>query len=274
MQRKYNLAQSFLLTPVVLLYGLAAVAPLLVIIELSLQKGLATYLEVIASPLFFKTAINTLAISIETTVAAVVLGYLVSALLVQAKGGWRVLIMAMVLLPFWTSALIKNFAWAALLQDNGVINGLLMRLGLVTQPLTLLHTRFAVVVGMVHYVIPYAVFPIYSAMLAIDPALYRAAQSMGASRLSSSTHITLPLTRPGLYAAFLLVFIISIGFYITPIVLGSPRDMMVANLVDFYTHQLIDFSSASALAIVILVVTAFFIALYNSIPKEGQYGKI
>lgn len=182
--------------------------------------------------------------------------------------------MAAVLLPFWTAALIKNFAWSALLQDNGVINLALMHLGVISQPLPLLHTRLAVVIGMVHYVIPYAVFPIYSAMLAIDQRLYRAAKSLGAPGWRTAFTVTLPLTRPGLYAGGLLVFIICLGFYITPVLLGSPREMMIANLVDFYTHQIIDFPTASALALVILVATAFLIALYHSIPKEGQYGKI
>ncbi|MDR5758820.1 ABC transporter permease [Caballeronia sp. LZ035] len=274
MPRRFNLTQSLMLTPVLILYGLAAATPILMIAQLSFKKGLGTFGDLFASPIFLRIAQNTLVISLETTLVAVLLAYAIAALLAQSGERARAWIMAAILLPFWTAALIKNFAWSALLQDNGVINLALIHLGIVSHPLPLLHTRLAVVIGMVHYVIPYAVFPIYSSMLAIDPRLYRAAKSLGAPGWRTVVSVTLPLTRPGLYAGGLLVFIICLGFYITPVLLGSPREMMVANLVDFYTHQIIDFPMASALALVILIATAFLIALYHSIPKEGQYGKI
>lgn len=274
MPRRFNLPQSLMLTPVLVLYGLAAATPIFMIAQLSLKNGLGTFETLFVSPIFVRIVENTVVISIETTIVAVVLAYAIAALLTQSSERTRAWIMAAVLLPLWTAALIKNFAWSALLQDNGVINLALMHLGLVSQPLPLLHTRLAVVIGMVHYVIPYAVFPIYSSMLAIDSRLYRAAKSLGAPSWRTAIAVTLPLTRPGLYAGGLLVFIICLGFYITPVVLGSPREMMVANLVDFYAHQIIDFPTASALALVILIATAFLIALYHSIPKEGQYGKI
>jgi ABC-type spermidine/putrescine transport system permease subunit I len=161
-----------------------------------------------------------------------------------------------------------------LLQDNGPINNALIGLGLIAQPLTLLHNRFAVVLGMVHYALPYAVFPIYSAMLAIDDRLDRAARSLGAPTAAVIWLIVLPLTRPGVYAASLLVFIISASFYITPLVLGSPKEMMIANLVDFYTHQIVDFGTASALSVIILVAAGVLIAVYQTMPKEGQHGAV
>ncbi len=203
---------------------------------------------------------------------SVLLAYPIAAWLWRSRGITRMVLLAFVLLPFWTAALIKNFAWAVLLQDNGPINQALMAAGLIAGPLTLLHNRFALVVGIVHYTLPCAVFPIYTAMLAIDGRLERAARSLGASSASAAWFVILPLTRPGVYAAALLVFIICTGFYITPVVLGSPRELMVANLVDFCAHQLVDFGAAAALSVLVIVAGSILVAIYQAMPKEGQHG--
>ena len=178
------------------------------------------------------------------------------------------------LLPFWTAVLIKNFAWAALLQDNGLINTILLNSGLTSAPLTLLHNRLAVVVGMVHYVLPYAVFPIFNAMQAIDGRIERAARSLGARTGAVLWLIVFPLTLPGVYSAAALVFVVSIGFFITPVILGAPSDMMIANLVNYYVHELVDFGAGSALAILILAAVVPLIILQQSLPREGAYGAV
>lgn len=267
-------AQSLLLLPLICVYGCLAVLPIAIVIKMSIESGAGTFVRLLTSPLFLRTIQNTLVIGAETTFISVVLGYILAALLWRSDGLLRLALFGFVLLPFWTSALIKNFAWAVLLQDNGPINNALIGLGLIAQPLTLLHNRFAVVLGMVHYALPYAVFPIYSAMLAIDDRLDRAARSLGAPTAAVIWLIVLPLTRPGVYAASLLVFIISASFYITPLVLGSPKEMMIANLVDFYTHQIVDFGTASALSVIILVAAGVLIAVYQTMPKEGQHGAV
>ena len=138
-------------------------------------------------------------------------------------------------------------------QDNGLVNTLLQESGLTSAPVTLLHNRFAVIVGMVHYVLPYAVFPIFNAMQAIDSNVERAARSLGAKTGSVIWLIVFPLTLPGVYSAALLVFVVSIGFFITPVILGAPSDMMIANLVKYYVHELVDFNAGSALAVLILL---------------------
>lgn len=264
--------QASLLIPLVVLYGGLLLLPLFTVFSMSMEKGFASFSKVLSSSIFLRTVENTIVISLMTTVFAVFLGYLLATLLWRTSGWARLAVFGFVLLPFWTSVLIKNFAWAFLLQDNGIINGMLMSAGIVDAPLPLLHNRFAVIVGMVHYVLPYAVFPIYTAMLSIDLRLDRAARSLGASTASVLFHVTLPLTRPGIYAASLLVFIISTSFYVTPIILGSPGDMMIANLVSFYTNSLVDFGAGAALSILILLAAGVLISLYQSIPKEGQHG--
>ena len=176
----------WLLLPVALLYCIFAVLPIGMILRYSLADGGAHYRAVLASPLLRRITENTVVISLTTTVVAVVLGFLLASALWRARPAMRAVLLAFILLPFWTAVLIKNFAWATLLQDNGVINTLLQTLGLTDAPVTLLHNRLAVIIGMVHYVLPYAVFPIYTALRGIDPRVERAARSLGAGTPASS----------------------------------------------------------------------------------------
>jgi ABC-type spermidine/putrescine transport system permease subunit I len=129
-----------------------------------------------------------------------------------------------------------------------------------------------VIIGMVHYVLPYAVFPIYTAMQGIDRRLEQAARSLGAPARHVVWRIILPLTLPGVTSAGLLVFIISCGFFITPVILGAPSDMMVANLVDYYVHVVVDFNSAAALAVLILLAVLPLIIVQQLLPREGVHG--
>jgi ABC-type spermidine/putrescine transport system permease subunit I len=264
----------WLLLPALFLYGLLMGVPFFFILRLSLSDGLEHYRDVLASPVLGRVVENTLVISAATTLVTLVLAYIYAAALWRAGPLLRSLLFGLVLLPFWTGVLVKNFAWAALLQDNGAVNDLLRGLGLVEGRLSLLHNRLAVIIGMVHYVLPYAVFPIYAAMIAIDRQLERAARSLGAPIRKVIWHVTIPLSLPGVYAAALLVFIISTGFFITPIILGSPGDMMMANMVDFYAHQIVDFDGAAALSVLVILVVSVLVFVYQRLPKEGQYGSV
>jgi ABC-type spermidine/putrescine transport system permease subunit I len=272
MPKRIPRGRIWLLLPGAVLYGLLIIVPLFLIAKLSLSGGFDHYRNVLSSPILGQVVENTLVISALTTAIAVSLAYIYAAALWRSGTSLRILLLGFILLPFWTGVLVKNFAWAALLQDNGAINGLLRGLGLVHGDVPLLHNRVAVIIGMVHYVLPYAVFPIYAAMIAINLQLERAARSLGAPTWKIIWLITIPLSLPGVYAAGLLAFIISTGFFITPVILGSPREMMIANLVDFYAHQIVDFEAASALAILVAAAIGVLIFIYQRLPKEGQYG--
>jgi ABC-type spermidine/putrescine transport system permease subunit I len=263
---------AWLLLPVGLLYGALALLPIGVILRLGLTDDGAPLLAVLHNPLLARAAENTVVISLLTTIFAVLLGMLLAVAVWRAPPALRSLLWACILLPFWTGVLIKNFAWASLLQDNGVVNALLLALGVTDHPLTLLHTRFAVIVGMVHYVLPYAVFPIFTSLRAIDPLLERAARSLGAAPRRVVWLVVLPLIVPGISNAALLVFIVSCGFFITPVILGAPSDMMIANLIDYYVHDMVDFNAAAALSLLILAAIAVLIVAQQMIPKEGQHG--
>ena len=261
---------AWLIVPLAILYGVFALLPLGMILRFSIANGFENFRDVLGSPLLLRVATNTLVISLATTAIALALAIPVAAALWRSGPKLRSLIMAFVLLPFWTAVLIKNFAWAVLLQDNGVVNGLLQAAGV--GPFTLLHNRLAVLIGMVHFVLPYAVFPIYTAMREIDRRLENAARSMGAGTAEVIWHVILPLIVPGIAAAALLVFIVSTGFFITPVILGSPSDMMVSNLVDYYVHELINFNNAAALAVLVALVLAPVVVLQQRVGKRGQYG--
>jgi putative spermidine/putrescine transport system permease protein len=262
----------WLLTPAVLLYGAFGLVPFAVILRFSLADGGAHFAAVLHSRLLLRVALNTLTISAITTAVALALGTLLAAAIWRSAGTIRTVLFGFVLLPFWTAVLIKNFAWAALLQDNGAINAALQATGLTNAPVTLLHNRLAVIIGMVHFVLPYAVFPILTAMQAIDGRVERAARSLGATTPSLIRHVLLPLVLPGLGSAGLLVFVVSAGFFITPVILGAPSDMMIANLVDYYVHELVDFNAAAALAIIVLAAVMPLVLLQQSLRLEGQHG--
>ncbi|WP_026556009.1 ABC transporter permease [Arthrobacter sp. 35W] len=256
-----------LLAPILAFDALLFLTPLGKLVGSSFSDN--AYQRVLSDPLVLRSLANTLTISLASTVVTVLLGYVIALVLWRSGTVMRVVLFAVVLLPFWTGILVKNFAWAVLLQDNGVVNSILQAIGLTDHPIELLHNRFAVIVGMVHCLLPYAVFPIFSSLASIDDRLALAARSLGAREISIFRRIILPLSAPGVSAAGLLVFIISTGFFITPVVMGGPGDMMIANQIDYYARQLTDFSGAAALAVVLTVLVSILVAVYQRVLKAG-----
>ena len=256
-----------LLAPILAFDLLLFLTPLGKLVQASFTDN--AYQRVLADPLVLRALANTLTISLASTVVTVALGYIIALVLWRAGNVTRVILFAVVLLPFWTGILVKNFAWAVLLQDNGIVNAFLQGIGVTGAPVPLLHNRFAVVVGMVHCLLPYAVFPIFSSLASIDDRLGLAARSLGARERSVFRRITLPLSTPGVSAAGLLVFIVSTGFFITPVVMGGPGDMMIANQIDYYARQLTDFSGAAALAVILTVMVSILVAVYQRVLKAG-----
>jgi ABC-type spermidine/putrescine transport system permease subunit I len=259
----------WLAAPVACAYAVLLAYPLYLTAKMSFEDGTASYGDVLSDPLFWPAVRNTLVITLLTTVITVVLAYVCAAALWKAKPLGRLVIAGFVLLPFWTGILVKNMAWTVLLQDSGVVNDVLDWLGF--GRLELLRHEPAVVIGMVHYLLPYAVLPIFAALNAIDDQLERAAVSLGASRSAVFRIVILPLSLPGVYAATLLVAIICTGFFITPVLLGSPSNSMVANLIDYYARTQVEFGRASALAVMVSLVVTLLVVVYQRLPKEGQY---
>jgi putative spermidine/putrescine transport system permease protein len=161
--------------------------------------------------------------------------------------------MILVLIPFWTSILVRSYAWMALLERHGVVNNLLMALHMIPRPVKLLNTRFSVCLAMVHVLLPFMVLPIYTTLRSMDWRLVRAAESLGSGPLATIRQVVLPLARPGIAAGVTLVFTLSIGFYITPVLVGASSDVMIAILINDQVGVL-NWPAASAMAAVLLAL--------------------
>jgi putative spermidine/putrescine transport system permease protein len=206
--------------------------------------------------------LRTFWIGFVVTGLCLLLGYPLAYKLASLPARISNLLLILVLLPFWTSLLVRTGAWVVLLQREGVINDLLAALGLVSAPLQLVYNRFGVYVAMTHILLPFMVLPLYSVMRGIPPEYMRAAASLGAGPMRAFLRVYLPQTVPGIGAGCLLVFILAIGYYITPALVGGANDQLVSYFVAFFTEQTINWGMASALGAVLLIVTLMLFALY------------
>lgn len=220
--------------------------------------------------IFRDILLRTLWIGLVVTAACLALGYPVAYLLATLPSTASNLLMILVLLPFWTSLLVRTSAWVVLLQSEGVINGLLLSLGFVDAPVAMIFNRFGVYVAMTHVLLPFMILPLYSVMKGISPAYMRAAGSLGAPPWLAFVRVYLPQTRPGIAAGCLLVFILAIGYYITPALVGGADDQMVSYFIAFYTSRTINWGLAAALATVLLVATSLLYGLYARLAGGGS----
>ena len=216
--------------------------------------GLGNYALLATSPAIARTLITTARICAITTVVATVLGYAVAYAITQASARRQRLMLAFVLLPLWVSVLARAFAWMTLLRREGLVNSWLMSAGLISQPWPLMWNEFGVIVGMVHYMLPFAILPIASHMRGLDTSLMPAATGLGASRMQAFTRIFLPLSMPGVVGAGGLVLIFSLGFYVTPVLLGGGRVMMVAEYISLQIQELLRWGVGAMLATTLVVV--------------------
>ena len=214
----------------------------------------AIYLDIFA---------RTFWMSLVITAICLVLAYPLAYLLANLPTRQGNLLMILVLLPFWTSILVRVAAWIVLLQSGGLINSALISLGIIEQPLQLVFNRSGVYVAMVHIMLPFMILPIYSVMKGISPSYMRAAVSLGCHPFASFWRVYFPQTLAGVGAGCLLVFILSIGYYITPALLGSPNDQMISYFVAFYTNTTINWGMATALGGLLLAATLVLYVVYS-----------
>ncbi|HYD68146.1 ABC transporter permease [Azospirillum sp.] len=214
--------------------------------------------------------LRTLGIGLGVTVLCLILGFPVAYLLASLPAGPSNLLMIFVLLPFWTSLLVRTCAWIVLLQSEGVVNGALQWLGLIEEPLRLIYNRVGVFVAMTHVLLPFMILPLYSVMKAISPAYVRAATSLGATPTQAFLRVYLPQTLPGIGAGGLLVFILAIGYYITPALVGGAADQMISYFIAFYTTDTVNWGLASALGAVLLLCTLVLAVVYGKLVHGQQ----
>ncbi|SEB17253.1 putative spermidine/putrescine transport system permease protein [Paraburkholderia sartisoli] len=208
---------------------------------------------------------RTISISATVTLLCLVLGYPVAWLLANLPAKSSNRLMLLVIVPFWTSLLVRTTAWYVLLQPGGVINSLLMGLGLVTHPLPLVFNRTGVLIGMTHVLLPYMILAIYSVMKSVSPVYVRAAQSLGAHPFTAFVRVYIPQTLPGVGAGCFLVFVLALGYYITPALLGGAGDEMISQLIAIQTNTQLNWGLAGALSAYLVIFTAIFYFLFNRI---------
>jgi ABC-type spermidine/putrescine transport system permease subunit I len=239
--------------------GVLFLYPVLRLLLLSVDDGsLAAFERAATDALYVGVLFETLKLSLIVAAICLVLAYPVAYFLATAARGWAALGFACLLLPFWTSILVRTYAWTIVLGRNGLVNRLLLELGLVSEPLALLNNETGVVIGMVHVLLPYMVFPIYAVMLRIDRDLADAAAGLGASPWRVFTRIYFPLTLPGAFAGSVLVFVIALGFFVTPAILGGGRVITIGLLIEQQVRQFLDWPFAAALS-ALLLAAAFLI---------------
>ena len=224
---------------------------------------LKEYVYFFTSPLYIRVMWITIEISLLTTLTALVIGYILAYVLRRARPGVRNIFLMAIVLSFMISLLVRNYSWIIVLQRNGVVNILLKYFGIIDHPVKLLHNKFGVVVGMTHIFVPYIAFPIYSVMMGMDLNLEKAAQNLGASRWQTFWKVTFPLSLPGIGAGGLLVFIMALGFFITPALLGGRKEQMISNLIEIQVIDLLNWPFASAMSAILLIVTLIIFFIYN-----------
>ncbi|MFM7609147.1 MAG: ABC transporter permease [Alphaproteobacteria bacterium] len=277
--RRASFGWWLLILPAFLLLLGFYVAPIVKVLLISFtdpEPGLQNYERLFTSASVQRVILTTLRICLITTALALLLGYALAYAITkaspQAKRWW----LLAVLVPLWISVLVRAFAWVTLLRRQGLVNNTLMEIGIIQEPLQLVWNELGIIIGMVHYMVPFAVLPMLASMQEIDPRLLAAARGLGASRREVFLRVFLPLSKPGVIAAAVLVFIFSLGFYITPAILGGGKTLMVAEWISLQILDLIRWGlgtmMATMLVLTILVTLAIFSRLVNLKRVFGMGG--
>ncbi len=267
-------ATFVLLAPLCLLLLAFFLLPLGTIVWTSLHDGSGFtprgYLELASGTLFARVLGITFDISITSTLVSLLISYPIALHLARQTPRRRAFYMVLLMLPFWTSILVKSYAFIVILGQSGFVNEILAWISDGALRLEMVFNRTGVVIGMINYLIPFMVLPILASLLALDPALPKAAEIMGAGPLRIFLRITLPLSLPGVVAGVLMNMTLSIGSFITPALLGGRGDLMMANLVDFYTRQTLDWTLASSIAVVLLLLSGLLVVGLMRVRQHEQ----
>jgi len=266
-RRERNRAAMLAALPLLVFLLLAFVGPIAGLLKQGfLRDGtftLANYQHLIDTPIYRIVLGNTFTIAAAVTLSCIVASYPLAYLMATVRPGIARLLFFAVLLPFWSSALVRTSAWIALLGKNGPLNSLLTTVGILDAPMAFLYNFTGVMIGMTHVLMPFVVLPLYASFRAMDTALVQAAQSLGAGSVGIFRHVVLPLTSPGVVAGGIIVFMNAVGYYITPSLMGGPAQRMVAELISYNITEQLDWGLAAALAGVLLATVLLSLWLFN-----------
>ncbi|HQX62493.1 MAG TPA: ABC transporter permease [Thermomicrobiales bacterium] len=267
-RRGVQLRYLALVLPIVLYLAFFYGYPVLAMLFRSVSQPtwtLDNFAQIFQESIYVRVIWITVQISLVVTIVTLFLAYPLAYLLASISSSRANLLMILVLVPFWSSILVRTYAWMVLLGRFGIINNFLIWIGAIDEPLRLLNTRLAVYIAMVQILMPFMVLPLYSVMRGIDRNLMRAAEGLGARPDQVFRRIFFPLSLPGIAAGCLLVFILSLGFFITPALVGGPRDVMISVLIEQQVNTLLNWPFASALAAVLLIGALGIFTLFNRI---------
>jgi len=206
--------------------------------------------------------VTTFWIALLVTLACLLVGYPIAYYLNLTERGRFVIVLFCIIVPYFTSVIVRTYAWMVLLGRNGIINQFLLASGLVEAPVALLYNKIGILIGMTYVLMPYMILTLYAAMRAIDPSYLRAAHALGASRLFAFRHVYLPLTLHGVISGALIVFILAIGFFVTPALMGGPSDVMIAMLIERSVEITLDWPAAASMSLVLVLATLVLYAIY------------
>ena len=259
---------ALLLVPSAILLTALFVYPLFQVLLSSAfdpQPTLEHYQRILERPVYLSVLWRTVEISLGVTALSFVLGYPAAYFLAHCSPRQRTYLFILVLLPLWTSLLIRSYSWIVVLGKNGVINLLLMQLGLIDSPVQLLYTTATVYLAMVQILLPVTILTCYSVMMKIDDGLVRAARVLGAGPWRAFTNVYLPLSLPGVVSGAIITFILAMGFFVTPALVGGRRDLMIGNLIEAQINQSVNIGFASTLGILLLVATIAIVMAFRAL---------
>lgn len=267
-RRFTNAGWYALILPAFVLMTAIYIVPILQVLAISVTEpttGFDNYERLLTNAGVQRAIVTTLRIGLITTAIALLLGYVLAYVIALASPNAQRWWLLCVLVPLWISVLVRAFAWVTLLRRQGLVNQGLMSAGVIDAPLALVWNELGIVIGMVHYMVPYAVLPMLASMRDIDPRLLAAARGLGASRFTVFRRVFFPLSAPGLAASGVLVFIFSLGFYITPAILGGGRTLMAAEWIKMQILDIVRWGMGAMLATVLVIAILTTLAVFSRV---------
>ena len=239
----------------------------------TLKVKLANYLFLAQDELYLATYISSIKFAAITTALCLIIGYPFAYFMARARATVRPVLLMLVMLPFWTSFLLRIYAWKGILADQGLLNDLLLKMGLVTQPLHIMNTQYSLLIGMVYAYLPFMILPLYSNLVKMDMRFLEAAADLGATPWQAFWRITVPLSKSGIIAGAMLVFIPAVGEYVIPELLGGPETLMIGRVLwdEFFTNN--DWPLASAVAVVVILFILIPMAIFNRYKTDQSGGR-
>jgi ABC-type spermidine/putrescine transport system permease subunit I len=262
-----------MIAPAIVLVGVLFLLPIGLLALRSFggqELTLMHYQDLLSSPVYLKALVNTLKISLLVVIGCLFFGFPIGYVLAKSSKKWQPYLVLAVLLPFWSSILVRNFAWMYLLQRRGVVNNLLISNGIVDQPIAFMFNQFGVVLGMTNALLPFMVLPIFVALQSQDKTYLEASSSLGARPEVGFWTVTLPLSLPGIYAGCLLVFATALGFFVTPALLGGGKVLVAATYITNEIETLLNWDIASAASMLLLLVVVFVVAVYMRVIAKNN----